>query len=124
MSMFRAFSSVISAGLDISEAREVVREGLQNALSTMEGMVGNTGQETVYNDYVQPAFISNAGPIQEGWNEVDIGEYMDFMGDIVGEGNDIMSEAYDLAQEILSELEEALEGAGDEDYDEDFEELF
>ena len=119
MSMFRAFSSAISAGLDIAEAREVVREGLSEALSTMSGMVGNSGQQSVYDNYVVPAFQESVGPVEDGWNDVDIGEYMDFMGEIVEEGNSIMSDAYDQAQEILSELEEAAEGAGDEEF-EDF----
>jgi hypothetical protein len=114
MGLFDLFGSVLDAGLDITEAREVVNEGFQEALSTMEGMVANDGQQTVYNDYVVPAFEDAKGPIEEGWTDVDIGEYMDFMGEIVEEGNSIMSDAYDLAQEILSEAEAAAEGAGDD----------
>ena len=80
----------------------------------MNGMVGNAGQQTVFNDYVAPAFREAAGPINDGWPGVDIGEYMDFMGEIVEEGNSIMEDAYAEAQEILSELEEALEEAFEE----------
>ena len=116
MGLFGWFSSVFEAGIDISEAREVVNEAFEEALSTMEGMVGNAGQQTVFNDYVVPAFEDAKGPIEEGWNEVDIGEYMDFMGEIVEEGNSIMSDAYDEAQEILSELEE--EAEAEYEYDE------
>lgn len=117
MSMFAAFTQIISSGLAIAEARNVVREGLADALSTMEGMIGNAGQETVYNDYVVPAFQENAqSDIEDGWEDVDIGEYMDFMGDIVDEGNSIMSNAYEQAQEILSEAEEAAEGAGNDEF--------
>lgn len=119
MGLFSAFSSIVSGGLDIAEAREVVREGLSDALSTMEGMVGNAGQATVFNDYVEPAFRENAqADINDGWSDVDIGEYMDFMGEIVDEGNSIMADAYEVAQEILSEIEEAAEGAGDEEFEE------
>lgn len=109
MGLFGLFGSVFQAGIDITEARELVNEAFQEALSTMEGMIGNAGQQTVFNDYVVPAFQDAKGPIEEGWNEVDIGEYMDFMGEIVEEGNNIMSDAYDEAQEILSELEEEAE---------------
>jgi len=116
MGLFGLFGSVFEAAIDITEARELVNEGFQEALDTMEGMVGNAGQQTVFNDYVVPAFEDAKGPIENGWTDVDIGEYMDFMGEIVEEGNSIMSDAYDQAQEILSELEE--EAEGEYEYDE------
>lgn len=100
-----------SAVFSVEEARSVVREGLAEALDTMAGMCGNPGQDTVFNDYVAPAFQEAVGPVNDGWNDVDIGEYMDFMGEIVDEGNSIMADAYDEAQAILSEIEEALEEA-------------
>lgn len=116
MGLAAFFFSAISSGISISEARAVVREGLQQALSVMEGMVGNAGQQSVFNNYVQPQFTQNAqASIDDGWQDVDIGEYMDFMGEIVGEGNQIMYEAYQIAQEILSELEEAAEEAAFEE---------
>jgi hypothetical protein len=77
----------------------------------MESMVGNEGQQVVYDDYVISAFKKAKGPILEGWTDVDIGEYMDFMGEIVGEGNFIMAQAYEEAQIALSELEEIFEQA-------------
>ena len=117
MGLFSAFANIVSGGFSIAEARGVVREGLDDALSTMNDMVGNAGQDVVFNDYVVPAFKENAqADIQDGWTDVDIGEYMDFMGEIVDEGNSIMGDAYDEAQEILSEAEEAFEGAGDDDF--------
>jgi hypothetical protein len=110
MGLRSLFFSIVSSTISISEARSVVRQGLEEALSVMEGMVGNAGQATVFKDYVEPEFRANAqADIEDGWEDVDIGEYMDFMGEIVGEGNQIMADAYALAQEILSELEEALE---------------
>ena len=110
MSMWGAIARFIggSAG-SISEARELVREALEDALNTMESMVGNEGQQVVFDSYVSPAFREARGPVSEGWPGVDIGEYMDFMGEIVGEGNSIMEEAYEEAQEILSELEQFAE---------------
>jgi hypothetical protein len=105
--------NILNSAIDIQVAREVVQAGYQEAISTMENMVGNPGQQTVFNDYVQPAFAANLGPIKDGWQEVDIGEYMDFMGEIVGVGNEIMYAAYDEADAILSEIEEALEEKGE-----------
>lgn len=115
MGLAGLFANIVSSGLNIAEARDVIREGYQEAISTMEDMIGNAGQQTVFNDYVQPAFAANIGPIENGWTEVDIGEYMDFMGEIVEEGNQIMEAAYEEAQEILSELEEAAEEASSEE---------
>lgn len=109
MGLFTLFNEVFDAGINISEARDIVNEAFQKALSTMESMCGNPGQTSVYNNYIIPAFTKAKGPIEDGWENVDIGEYMDFMGEIVEEGNNIMSEAYDEAQQILSELEEQLE---------------
>lgn len=114
MGLFSLFGSALSSGIDIAEARQVVSDGLQEALSTMNGMVGNAGQQTVFNDYVAPAFKEAVGPIRDGWPGVDIGEYMDFMGEIVEEGNSIMEQAYEQANEILSEFEEAAEEALEE----------
>ena len=111
MGLFDLFKTAISAGINISEAREITAEALQEALDTMEGMCGNEGQLSVFNRYVRPAFIEakQGSKIRDGWPGVDIGEYMDFMGEIVEEGNAIMEAAYEEAEEILSELEEAIE---------------
>ena len=115
MSLGALFYRIVNSALSISVAREIIDEGLADALITMENMVGNPGQQSVFNDYVEPQFIENAqAPIGDGWTDVDIGEYMDFMGEIVGEGNQIMTTAYQLAQEVLSELEEALESKYEE----------
>ncbi len=110
MGLFGTLAQIVTAAFNVSEARDVVKQGLQEALSTMENMVGNPGQETVYKRYVEPEFQQNAqADINDGWSDVDIGEYMDFMGEIVGEGNQIMAAAYEEAQQILSEIEEYLE---------------
>lgn len=119
MGLFSAFTSAVSGGISVAEAREVKRQGLSDALETMSDMIGNAGQQVVFNDYVEPAFRENAqADINDGWTDVDIGEYMDFMGEIVEEGNSIMADAYEEAQEILSEIEEAAEAAGNEDFEE------
>lgn len=110
MGLSGIFSSAISAGFNISEARDIVKDGLSNALALMESMTNNEGQKTIYSNYVEPSFKENAqASIEDGWEDVDIGDYMDFMGDIVLEGNEIMAVAYEEAQQLLSELEAAAE---------------
>jgi hypothetical protein len=85
------------------QAREIIREALQEALDIMENMIGNEGQQVIYDSYVVPEFETNAqGDIENGWEEVDIGEYMEFMGEIVAEGNNIMYYAYDYAAAVLA----------------------
>lgn len=116
MALFRTLKQFVSSGVSIAEARAVVQQGLQDALSTMEDMCGNEGQISVFNSYVKPAFLANRSPIRSGWTDVDIGEYMDFMGEIVGEGNQIMTLAYEEAQDILSELEEIAEELAEEGF--------
>ena len=111
MGLFDFFVSAFDLAEGIEEARNIIEEGFDDAISTMEGMIGNEGQASIFESYVIPAFQDARGPINDGWPGVDIGDYMDFMGDIVGEGNSIMEEAYAAAQEILSELEEAADEA-------------
>lgn len=108
MGLFSLFTQAAQSSINITEAREIVNQALLDALDTMQSMCANEGQLKVFNDYVKPEFIENKGPIQDGWDPVDIGDYMDFMGEIVEEGNNIMEEAYQEAQDILSELEEAI----------------
>lgn len=85
------------------QAREIIREALNEALDTMKSMIGNEGQQSVYDNYVVPEFNENAqGDIEAGWQEVDIGEYMEFMGEIVAEGNNIMQYAYEYAAAVLA----------------------
>jgi hypothetical protein len=85
-------------------AKQIVQEALQESFDVMESMIGNEGQQSVYENYVQEAFYESAqGDIENGWEEVDIGEYMEFMGEIVAEGNNIMSDAYEYANEVLAE---------------------
>jgi hypothetical protein len=106
------------------EAGEVVEAAFYDAMDTMYGMCGNAGQESVFFDQVIPAFadeMSNT-EIGEQWNDVDIGEYMYFMGEIVEAGNAIMSEAFDEAASLQGEAEDAeaeLEALEEEGINED-----
>lgn len=97
------FSSAAQFALQ-SASKQIINEALQEALSIMSSMPGNNGQRTVYQDHVVPAFKEHAqAPASDGWEDVDIGEYMSFMGEIVEAGNQIMQEAYDFAQEVSAE---------------------
>lgn len=101
---------------DIANVDEIIEEGLQEALGTMESMVANEGQAAIFESYVAPEFESAAtAPPTEGWQSVDIGEYMDFMGEIVEAGNQIMEATYDYAVEVLMQQEEYDEGEIDEE---------
>lgn len=96
---------------DIYDAKEIIAEGLQEALSTMELMIVNEGQTSVFDSSIAPAFESaaQASP-EDGWDEVSADPYSDFMGEICEAGNQIMEAAYEYAQEVL---------ADEESYDED-----
>lgn len=79
-------------------AEDIIKESLDEALFTMESMCANEGQTSVFQSQVVPAFTENsqAAP-DDGWEDVDIGGYMDFMGEIVEEGNTTMQFAYEEA---------------------------
>jgi len=91
------------------EASEMVESSFYEAMDTMYGMCGNAGQETVFFDYVIPEFAAEMENTElgENWNDVDIGEYMAFMGEIVETGNAIMSEACDEASGLVDEADDA-----------------
>lgn len=89
-------------------ANDIVEAAYYEAISTMQDMIGNPGQQTVFNEQVIPAFAEGVAntSIEEGWDDVDIGEYMAFMGEIVAEGNAIMEAAYQEAQSLAAEAED------------------
>lgn len=90
------------------EAAEIVEAAFYDAMDTMYGMVGNAGQETVFFSQVIPGFaeeMSNTD-LGEQWSDVDIGEYMVFMGEIVETGNAIMAEAFDEAGGLTDEADD------------------
>ena len=90
-------------------AQEIIKEGLAEALATMEYMCVNEGQTSVYETQVVPAFTENAqASPDDGWEDVDIGGYMDFMGEIVEEGNSTMQFAYEEAADA-AEIEDFVE---------------
>jgi hypothetical protein len=106
---------------DIYDAKEIIAEGLQEALSTMESMVVNEGQTSVFQSTLGPAFedAAQASP-EDGWDDVSADPYSDFMGEICEAGNQIMQAAYDYAQEVLSDEESYDEDEMDEETGEFF----
>lgn len=90
------------------EAGETVEAAYYEAMDTMYNMCANEGQETVFFDQVIPAFAEEMAntQIDEQWNDVSIGQYMVFMGEIVEEGNAIMREAFGEANSLASEAED------------------
>lgn len=102
---------LIEAALEaLQEAEDIILDAYIEAITTMINMVGNVGQATVMESRVIPAFeetFGNSDP-ETGWEPVDIGEYMAFMGEIVEEGNSIMEVAYNDAAGLLDEAAEIL----------------
>jgi hypothetical protein len=103
--------SFIDTIQDYQNAKEIIAEGLQEALQTMELMIVNEGQTSVFESTIAPAFEAGAqASPEEGWDDVSADPYSDFMGEICEAGNQIMEAAYEYAQEVL---------ADEESYDED-----
>lgn len=85
-----------------SVGRQIISDAFDECLSTMKDMCANEGQLTVFRNSVVSAFVqslSNSNT-DSGWNYVNIGEYMEFMGEIVEAGNQIMSWAYEEAANL------------------------
>ena len=90
------------------EASQIVEAAFYEAMDTMYGMCGNAGQESVFFNYVMSDFADamDSTEIGDDWPDVDIGEYMVFMGEIVEAGNAIMSEAFDEAASLKGQAED------------------
>lgn len=87
-------------------AEDVIEAAFYEAMDLMFSLTANPGQESAFDKYVLPEFaetLVNSSP-QEDWPDVNIGEYMSFMGEIVAEGNAIMSQAYEIAQSLYEEI--------------------
>lgn len=98
---------LLSIMQDVENANEIIQAGLEEALSTMQSMTANEGQQTVFESTIAPEFeaASGASP-EEGWPGVDVGAYMDFVGEIVEAGNQIMEAYYGYAMEVLMQQEQ------------------
>ena len=98
---------LIIGSITESLSNEIIGESFDNALSTMEQMCANPGQQSVFTNHVIKDFTSSLSSSNSdiGWINVDIGEYMEFMGEIVEAGNQIMSAAYMVAAELRADGE-------------------
>jgi hypothetical protein len=91
---------------DAADAKEVISQGLEEALDTMENMLSTEGQISIFGSTFAPEFESNAkASPEDGWDAVSAEPYSDFMGEIVEAGNQIMEAAYQYAEEILADEE-------------------
>ena len=95
--------------------KAIIKSALEDALSTMEGLCANQGQLVTFENHVVDAFKDQTTEVTQGtdyeWDDIDIGDpYMEYMGEIIEEGNQIMSQACDEATEVeeIAEEEEAL----------------
>lgn len=108
------------AGEQIAE--DIITGGLDEALSLMESMCANEGQSSVFESTIAPEFEANTAQALDSedyqWEDVDAGDYMDFMGEIVAEGNGIMASACLYAQ-IVEEASDEISGLDDDGIGED-----
>jgi hypothetical protein len=92
----------------------IINEALQEVIELMPSMCANEGQLSVIENDAILMFIKNtAEGIQNDyeWEDVDLGDYMDFVGEIVTEGNIIMENAFAQAKEMEEEINEAIQEA-------------
>jgi hypothetical protein len=102
-------SDIMNAGT--VNPRQIVRDALEETKKLILIMPGNEGQLTVIENDGVPAFEKHAQRAIENdfeWEDVDLQDYMDFVGEIIAEGNTIMSDACEQAKEIQEEIEEAI----------------
>jgi hypothetical protein len=96
-------SSLASAIIEIVAEelkQEIINEGYEEAISVMESMVVNEGQEAVLSGQIIPDFEirKDSVPAGEDWPWVSASPYEDFMSEITEAGNSIMARAYFLAK--------------------------
>ena len=110
MGLFSLFqiASIFVSSSDTSP-QAIVMEALDEVIQLMPDMCANEGQTSVIENTVIPLFLeqtqaSSADDYE--WEDVDAGDYMDFVGEIVAEGNMIMENAFSQAKEMQEELME------------------
>ena len=103
-------------------AQDIITGGLDEALSIMGSMVANEGQASIFESTIAPEFESNTEQALDSedyeWEDVDAGDYMDFMGQIVEEGNGIMASACLFAQ-LVEKASDEISGMDDEGIDDE-----
>lgn len=86
-------------------ARARIKEGLNEAVSTMRSMIVNEGQSSILESTLIPQFEANSdAPLLSGWQYVSCHPYCDFLGNTVEAGNSIMENAWNdaIANYIIS----------------------
>jgi hypothetical protein len=79
----------------------IIQESIQEALYTMEGMIGNPGQQAIFERYLSPAFISEAeASINTGEMQIPSFEYIEAVEIITQQGIEIVNRAHRRAQRL------------------------
>jgi hypothetical protein len=79
----------------------IILEAIEDALNTMEGMVGNPGQQAIFERYLSPAFISEAeASIDTGEMQMPNFEYIEAVEIITQQGVEIVNRAHRQAQRL------------------------
>jgi hypothetical protein len=108
------------AGEEIAE--DIINAGLEEALNTMQFMVGNEGQQSIFESIFTPEFENNADEALNNedyeWQDVECDPYCDFMGEIVEAGNSILQSAC-LYARIVETISDEISGFDDEGFDAD-----
>lgn len=116
--MFQLASLFVSA--EDTSPQAIVFGALEEVIDLMPSMCANEGQTSVIENTIIPLFVEQTGASASDdyeWEDVDGGEYMDFVGEIVAEGNMIMEDAFAQAKEMQEELAEYAE-EGDIEFEE------
>lgn len=80
---------------------EIVEEGLTRSIFIMKSMIVNEGQRSILVGKIIPNFEKNSkDPVENGWSFVSAGPYVDFLGETVEAGNQIMNAAFKLANQV------------------------
>jgi flavin-dependent dehydrogenase len=92
--------------------RLIIIEAGNEALTLMEKMCGNEGQLVTYQKHVEKQFFAEVVRMAKGtdyeWEDFDAGDpYMNYMGEIIEEGNTIMRTAGEEATALEDQLEAA-----------------
>jgi hypothetical protein len=103
MARGRGAGGLLAAFVEIAAEelkQEIIDEGYEEAISVMESMVVNEGQEAVLSGQIIPDFEirKDSVPAGEDWPWVSASPYEDFMSEITEAGNSIMARAYFLAK--------------------------
>lgn len=105
-------SDIMDAGT--INPKEIVREAYRESEELMVEMCANEGQLTVIENDGIPALKDATDQALENeyeWEDIDLGDYMEFVGEIIAEVNMIMADACEQAQELQEEIEEAIQDA-------------